>query len=898
MTVLLWSLGGALLGGLFGGISGAVAGLLIGFVAGFALRPKKEASGLDARVAALESEVAALREALRFLGAEPAAKRREAAPAEEAPQPHAPAPQPAPGFPLAAEETLPPPAAPPPPLEPNALEQAFARAKAWLFGGNTVVRLGVLVLFFGLAFLARLAVEQGLVPVELRLAGIAAGALALLALGWRLRESRRGYALTLQGGGVAALYLTVFAALRLYALLPPGFAFALLLAMVLLSAALALLQNAPALAVIATAGGFVAPIIASTGQGSHVQLFTYYTLLNAGVVLLAWRRAWRLLNLVGFLFTFVIGLAWGVRFYQPAFFASTEPFLVVFFLMYAAAAVLYAQRHAPNLRHNVDGTLVFGVPVVGFGLQAALVRELPFVLAWSALAVGAFYLLLARWLWDRSRLRLLVEAFLALGIAFLTLAIPLALEGRWTAAAWALEGAALLWVGLRQERRLASAAGVLLQLAAGAAFAQGADMAHPVRALPLANAYCVGSLLIALAGFVSARLALARRSLWSPLPAAGWLLLAWGSLWWLMGGVAELDAWLTARQMPAAVLAFLAASGALAAFLAGRLSWPELRAASLIPMPGMLLALLAAVVDGASPARFGGWIAWPLALAAHLWGLRGAESALPEQLLKPWHVAGVWWASAAAAFSLAWEAERALAGEAWALAAFALVPAAVLAALHGAARSSRWPFGPWRSAYALAAPAGLAAVLALWSLGPGLVSDGDPRPLPYLPLLNPLDLLLALALVLLARWLLQVRDWARAAGRRGDFGYLLPPLAGLGFLAANAVLMRAMHHYAGVRYDLPALFAADTVQTALSLFWSFLSLGLMVWASRARARTPWLAGAALMGVVVLKLFLVDMASSGTVARIVSFIGAGLLMLAVGYLSPLPPRAQQPQSATP
>jgi len=46
----------------------------------------------------------------------------------------------------------------------------------------------------------------------------------------------------------------------------------------------------------------------------------------------------------------------------------------------------------------------------------------------------------------------------------------------------------------------------------------------------------------------------------------------------------------------------------------------------------------------------------------------------------------------------------------------------------------------------------------------------------------------------------------------------------------------------------------------------------------------------LMGLVVAKLFVVDLSGIGTLERIVSFVGVGLLMLLIGYLSPVPPRA--------
>src|SRR5262249_31100568 len=221
---------------------------------------------------------------------------------------------------------------PPPPAEPSPVPAQPApepnRIVKWLLGGNTVVRVGVVVLFFGVAFLLKYAYEHTHVPLELRLIGVALGAVVLLIFGWRLRHARPGYALSLQGGGVGLLYLTIFAAFRLYSLLPPGPAFILLIAVAAFSAALAILQDSLALAAVGVAGGFLAPILASTGQGSHVMLFSYYLVLNLGIVAIALYKSWRPLNLLGFAFTFVIGTFWGVTRYQPEQFGSTEPFLV------------------------------------------------------------------------------------------------------------------------------------------------------------------------------------------------------------------------------------------------------------------------------------------------------------------------------------------------------------------------------------------------------------------------------------------------------------------------------------------------------------------------------------------------------------------------------------------
>lgn len=381
-----------------------------------------------------------------------------------------------------------------PPREPNLIERGIAAAKAWLFGGNTVLRVGVVLLFLGLAFLLRYATEGVEVPVELRYMGVAASALALLGLGWWLRRRNRSYALVLQGTGIAVLYLTVFAAMRLHPLLDPGMALGLLVAVTLFSAILAVQQNALGLAAAAALGGFAAPILTSTGSGNHVALFSYFALLNAGIFAIAWFKAWRLLNLIGFVGTFGIGFAWGLRSYTPELLGSTQPFLILFFLMYVAIGLLFARRtlrdaaDAPEARDEllrwslrrgdyVDATTLFGPPLIGFGLQVALVRHIEFAAAFSALGLGLFYLLLVRGLKARAgdRALLLVETCLALGVVFASLAIPLGLDARWTATAWAVEGAGIFWLGLRQGRPLARAFALLLQVGAALAFVSGLD---------------------------------------------------------------------------------------------------------------------------------------------------------------------------------------------------------------------------------------------------------------------------------------------------------------------------------------------------------------------------------------------------------------------------------------
>ncbi len=917
---------GAIVGLITGkaGGAGLVVGAILGGMAGWTLRSAVErrvASLLDARTTATGSPAHSpssespvrpdAPEAAGANAAEVAARARIALPpprdAESGAGPRA-----GPGAPVwrsppaAAESAA--------TRVPTAVAAAIDRARTWLLGGNTVARLGAVLLFIGLAFLARLAIERALLPPQLRMAAIALVAIGMLVAGFRLRERRTGYALTLQGAGVAILYLTVFAALRLYGLVSPLAAFALLVAVCALSALLALLQDARALAVIGAVGGFATPLLVSAGQGDHVTLFGYYTVLNVGILGIAWQRDWRLLNLVGFGFTFGIATAWGVLRFQPDQYPSAQAFLVVFCLLYVAIAVLFAWRRAPRLTDYVDATLVFGVPLIGFGLQAGLVRDFEYGLAWSALAVAAFYLGLAALL-ARARLaqlRLLVECFVALGVIFASLAIPFALDASWTAAAWALEGAGAVWIGARQQRQVARAFGLLLQLGACVAFVMYLGV-RPPQPVPVLNAGFVGAVLIAGAAMFSARLLAARKAARESAQPRGYdafedalaaLLFLHGFLWWLIALTLEF----TRRQVDAdGVVEFAVApanrvfplmtgyvlSAAIAARVGAAQRWPVATWPAYASLPVMLAGAVAGAVLFRHLFEHFGWLCWPVAIAAHLVALRALDAA-PRRWWVAVHAGGVWLVVLLACSLGVDLIDRAqLWHTGWGPAAALVACSVVLYAIGRAAvshvASVRWPLDRFAAAYGWHGLLPVAALTAIGAVIMTLTQRGDAAPLPYLPLLNPTDLAFLLALAALWTWRAQVSatTWALPAWVRDERTAMWSAGAVL-FVWLNSVWLRVAHHYFGVAWDARRLAESFVVQAGYALLWSVAAVALTVFASRRGHRAPWLAGAALLAATVVKLFVIDLSNAGGGERIVAFVGVGALMLIVGYVAPLPP----------
>lgn len=845
--------------------------------------------------------------AVAFLGFEVFSLRRRVSELEQRRQPAAevqqPVADPAPAleFDLAATEPLEEEASEPQPLSASS-PQPTLRTDAggilgklatpllrWLSGGNPVLKAGLVIVFFGVALLLKYAAQRNLIPIELRLVGVAAGGIAMLAGGWLLRHRHRAYGLGLEGGGIGILYLVVFAAAKVYPLLPLPLALAIMIGLVGLSCALAVLQDARGLALSGSVGGFLAPVLLSTGSGSHVALFSYYTLLNAGILGISWFKAWRELNLVGFVFTFAIAALWGAWAYTPAHFATTEPFLIVFFLMYAAISVLFALRQPPNLRGFIDGPLVFGLPIVTAGLQAALVRDFRYGLALSALAMGGFYIGAARLLWNRmgEGMRLLTEAFLALGLVFASLAIPLGLDPQWSTAAWALEGAAMVWVGTRQHRLLARSFGLLLQVGAAVLFLDGNYVS--TSSIVFANSRFLGCALIAAAALFSAfHLDRNRQDLrpWErtlPLP-----LVCWGLLWWYGGGVLDLDRHLAERNLADAILLFACATVLTASLLLRRLDWPRLSLALLTLLPVMLVCLPAQVLFRSAPHLLAdwGWLAWPLAFALQYGLMARFEEEIPQRLTPIWHALTFWLLLLLVAIEATWRVDRiAWLADAWPMAAWALAPIALLSVLEFLGHRLTWPVERFASTYRGLAVEPPLLALALWCLGSFALS-ADPRPLPYLPVINPLELAELAALLLLANRTVRARpDGALRSIRSLLIGALL-------FAWLNVVVARSVHAFGAIPYRFAALFDSPVFQAAIAVLWAALALAMTVLGARRESRQLWLAGAVLLAMVVVKLFVIDLTNTGAIGRIISFLVVGLLMLLIGFFAPLPPKTRE------
>jgi uncharacterized membrane protein len=354
-------------------------------------------------------------------------------------------------------DTLPARPLPPPRPAPRDSGPRFATAKPEIdlesrIGSHWLNRIGISAVLIGMSYFLKLAFDNNWIGPTGRVSiGLLAGIGAIV---WSESFRKRGYNLfsySLKAVGVGVLYLSLWAAFQVYALIPSPVAF---LAMVIVTgstAMLAIKQDAEILAAVALAGGFTTPLLLSTGQNREVALLSYVALLCAASVALVAVKPWRRLLILSYVGMLGLYVGWYSEFYRRPEFAVTLFFATTFFAIFAVAPLVSRVPEGSSLLHLPAALTLINTGV--YFLQAyAMVDEIDkLAMAWFALALAAVHIGLSRIVRrqepaDAEMLRLL---HLALAVSLITIAIPIRLDGHWITVGWLVEAGVLLWVADR-----------------------------------------------------------------------------------------------------------------------------------------------------------------------------------------------------------------------------------------------------------------------------------------------------------------------------------------------------------------------------------------------------------------------------------------------------------------
>ena len=325
----------------------------------------------------------------------------------------------------------------------------------WLLGGNWLARIGIVAVVIGVGFFLKLAFDNDWIGETGRVAlGLAVG-VALLGGGEFWQKKYPLWAQAVTGGGIAVLYLSIFAAFSLYDLVPAlaalGFSFLVTLA----AAGLALRYEARAIALLGILGGFATPMLLADKLPSQWALLSYVLVLDLGVLALATFRNWRWFTLLGLVGSLILFGYWHEELNPSLLLAEVG--ITLIFLIFIGATTLFhlIWRRAPR---PLDQSLMVLNGSAYFGISYLLMfEELRIWMGGFTLLLSVFYGLLGYGILMRHREQVPLSLF-AVGIAlvFLTIAVPVQLGGPWISVAWAVEAVVLIWLsfnlGMRQLR--------------------------------------------------------------------------------------------------------------------------------------------------------------------------------------------------------------------------------------------------------------------------------------------------------------------------------------------------------------------------------------------------------------------------------------------------------------
>ncbi len=353
-----------------------------------------------------------------------------------------------------APETAAPPPAPPEPAAPPKKPAADRKELEARIGGKWLNYIGIVAVIIGTGFFIKYAFENDWIGATGRVVlGMLVG-LAFIVWGELWKDKYRLYSQGLVGGGVAILFLALFGAASYYKIVDMDIGRILFIVVTVFAILLSVRYNASSIAFMGFLGGYLNPILLSTGENQQVALLTYIAILDLGILIVAFFKNWKWLNIFAFAATVVIFAGWAAKFYsvQPIPYQTTELFLAIFFVIFTSLSIFYNVIHRDKT-NALDLIFIFLVASVFFGASYANMKD--FYPDWMGLFSGVmalFYFGLAFISYRRIAAETrLVLTFLAVALAFLVIMVPIQLEKNWITIGWAVLAAALVWIGTKTQ---------------------------------------------------------------------------------------------------------------------------------------------------------------------------------------------------------------------------------------------------------------------------------------------------------------------------------------------------------------------------------------------------------------------------------------------------------------
>lgn len=349
-------------------------------------------------------------------------------------------------------------------------------------GENLINKIGIAITIIGVAIGAKYSIDNDLISPLTRIILAYLTGIGLLGFGIKLKSKYESYSAVLVSGAIAILYFITFLAYSLYGLFPQAIAFILMLIFTAFTVVAAINYNKQVIAHIGLVGAYAVPFLLSDGSGKVAVLFTYMTIINLGILFIAFKKYWKALQYSSFSITWLIFLSWFISNYDPEeHFILGAGFLIIFFAIFYLLFLAYKLVRKEKFNKG-NSLLLVSNSFIFFGLGYSILSQHEtgvhllglFTLINAVIHSIVSIIIYKQKLADKNVFYLIA----GLVLIFITIAFPIQLDGNWVTLLWATEAALLFWIGRTKKVSIYEAMSYPLMLLAFFSIMQDWAMAY------------------------------------------------------------------------------------------------------------------------------------------------------------------------------------------------------------------------------------------------------------------------------------------------------------------------------------------------------------------------------------------------------------------------------------
>ncbi|MCL1937936.1 MAG: DUF2339 domain-containing protein [Candidatus Azobacteroides sp.] len=321
-----------------------------------------------------------------------------------------------------------------------------------LVGENFLSKIGIATLVLGIGYFVKYAIDQNWInEIGRVILGILCGGI-LIAIAHRLKDRYRTFSSILVGGGISIWYITITIAFQDYKIFSQTVSFLFLILITLFSVFLSIRYDRKELAIFSLLGGFASPLMVSSGMSNYLVLFSYIFILNTGMLIVAFRKDWKIIGIIAGVLTQFFYWSWLFLSFDKQY-AGAICFILLFYIQFYLLALIDHYRSDKKIQafHSIliltDNLLLYAAALYIFSAYPVNVKG---VITIGMAVLNAIPLaILFR---DKTIDKRLIYLLIALVLTFISLAVPIQLNGCAITLFWAFETVILL--GLWQKSKI------------------------------------------------------------------------------------------------------------------------------------------------------------------------------------------------------------------------------------------------------------------------------------------------------------------------------------------------------------------------------------------------------------------------------------------------------------